>query len=154
MFLFEFFAMEAKIESILHPIRTFLNIFGLDFGAKKKNPLYQFSKQIRILWTLLWLAISLQYAVYTLTQQAFPNLIYSLLTKGLLSQMNSFNAFLSHVNLVSTVVVCHWMLLFNLQKVSNIFITTNTFLNDKINWRCFSILAIIGICLSVCIIAL
>ena len=140
---------EKKLESILRPIRAFLNIFGVDFGANKKHPLYQFSKQIKSLWTLLWLVISLQYAIYTLTQLAFPNLIYSLLTKGVLSQMNSFNAFLSHVNLASTVVICHWVLLFNLRKVSNIFITTSTFRNDKINWRRFSILGIIGICLSV-----
>ncbi len=143
-------AKTLLLESILGPIRIFLNVFGLEFGAKKKNSSVQFSRQIGIFWKLLWLFISFQYALYTLTQLAFPVLVFSFLNsvKGVRSQINSVAAFLAHFNRVCTIIACHWMLLFNLEKVTNIFITVNTFLADT-NWRRFSILGIVGISLSV-----
>jgi len=139
-----------KVEFILHPLRTFLKIFGLDLGANQKT-CSQFSQRFGFLWTFLWVVISLQYALYTLIKLAIPNLIHSLYisVKGVGSQINVVTAFLAHVNGVSAVIICHWRLLFNLPKVSNIIIATDTFLNDHNYWRRFSILGIIGIVLSV-----
>lgn len=143
-------AKRLPLESILGPIRIFLNVFGIEFGAKKKDLSAEFSRQIRSLYKLLWLLISMQYALYTLTHLAFPVLVSSFLNsvKGVRSQMNSVAAFLGHFNRICTIITCHCMLLFNLEKVTNIFISVNTFLADT-NWRRFSILGIVGISLSV-----
>lgn len=141
--------VEKKQKFILGPIRIFMNVFGLEFGTNQKN--HFCINRIKIFWTLMWLVISFQYALYTLTQLAFPNLINSFLNsvKGVRSQINSVAIFLGHVNGVSTVIICHWILLFNLQKVTKIVITVGTFVHDHTNWRRFSILGIIGISLSV-----
>jgi len=143
--------IEKKQKFILGPIPIFMNVFGLEFGTNQKNLPHFCINRIRIFWSLIWLVISFQYALYTLTQLAFPNLIYSFLNsvKGVHSQINSVAIFLGHVNGVSTVIICHWMLLFNLQKVTKIVITVGTFAHDHTDWRRFSILGILGISLSV-----
>lgn len=143
--------IEKKQKFILGPIPIFMNVFGLEFGTNQKNLPHFCINRIRIFWSLIWLVISFQYALYTLTQLAFPNLIYSFLNsvKGVHSQINSVAIFLGHVNGVYAVIICHWMLLFNLQKVTKIVITVGTFPHDHTDWRRFSILGILGISLSV-----